>query len=134
MNKKIVLLTKRTEMAKILVIDDELDICLMLTRHLKSLNFDSEYARTVHDASIQMNKHTYDLMFIDLNLLEGSGYDIIKLVKKQHLKTKIIVISAHDSEGNQARDKGADLFIAKPFSTKIVNEALKSINILPIPS
>ncbi|GCC49856.1 response regulator [Chryseotalea sanaruensis] len=121
-------------MAKILVIDDELDICLMLTRHLQSLNFDSEYARTVHDASLQMDKHVYDLMFIDLNLLEGSGYDILNLVKKQNLKTKIIVISAHDSEGNRARDKGADMFIAKPFSTKIVNEALKFININSIPT
>jgi DNA-binding response OmpR family regulator len=116
-------------MAKILVIDDELDICLMLTRHLQSLKFDSQYARTVHDASLKMDEHVYDLMFIDLNLLEGSGYDILNLVKKQNLKTKIIVISAHDSEGNRARDKGADMFIAKPFSTKIVNEALKFINI-----
>lgn len=116
-------------MPKILVIDDEMDICLMLTRYLRSLNFESEYASTVYEASQQMNRHVYDLMFIDLNLLEGSGYDIINLVKKLNLKTKIIVISAHDSEGNRALDNGADMFIAKPFSTKIIDEALKSINL-----
>lgn len=116
-------------MLKILVIDDEVDICLMLTRYLRGLNFDTEYAGNVQEATFQMSKYVYDLMFIDLNLLEGSGYDIINLVKKQDLKTKIIVISAHDSEGNRALEKGADMFIAKPFSTKIIKEALKSINI-----
>jgi DNA-binding response OmpR family regulator len=118
-------------MAKILIVDDELDICLILTKHFKNLLFETHYATTVKQARLNIQLHTYYLMFIDLNLLEGSGYDIIKYVHEVQVKTKIIVISAHDSEATRAIENGADLFIAKPFTIQIINEALKTVNILP---
>lgn len=118
-------------MNRILIIDDELDICLMLSRYLKALTFEVEYANTLEQAFLKIKYHHYTLMLIDLNLVEGSGYDIINYVRSNGLNTQIIVISAHDSEEIKSLEMGADLFIAKPFTLQRINYSLKMLNILP---
>lgn len=119
------------KMSRILIVDDEIDICLMLSKHLQKLNFKTDYVTTVKQTIQHIDAQVYELLFVDLNLLEGSGYDIIDYAKKLNLDARIIVISAHDSEAFRAIEKGADIFIAKPFTTGIINEALKKLDILP---
>lgn len=119
------------EMGRILIVDDEIDICLMLSQHLKALNFEADYVTTVKQAIQNIETYPYDLLFLDLNLLEGSGYDVMEYAKRMNLPSKIIVISAHDSEASKVIEKGADIFIAKPFTTRTIREALKTLHILP---
>lgn len=118
-------------MTRILIIDDELDICLMLARYLKALNFEAEYANTLDHAFLKIKLHHYELILLDLNLVEGSGYDVIQYVRSNALDTQIIVITAHDSEENKSLEMGADLFIVKPFTLQRINYSLKTLNILP---
>lgn len=118
-------------MGRILIIDDELDICIMLAKYLRTLDFEADYVATLKQTIEYIKEHDYVLLFVDLNLLEGSGYDVIDYVKKLNLSSKIIVISAHDSEAFRTLQKGADIFISKPFTIKTVHEALKKLNILP---
>ncbi len=114
-----------------LVIDDELDICLMVTKHLQNLQFKTNYALTVKDARQKVSLAECELMFIDLNLPDGSGFDVIHYVNELKLNSKIIVISAYDSESNKALRMGASHFMTKPFTTKKINDALKALNFLP---
>jgi DNA-binding NtrC family response regulator len=118
-------------MGRALVIDDELDICLMMSRHLQNLKFETQYSLTVKDACLKVDITPYELMFIDLNLTDGSGFDVINYVHKLNLTSKMIVISAYDSEENKAIEMGASLFISKPFTIKTINEALRKLNFLP---
>lgn len=118
-------------MGRVLVVDDELDICLMVNRYLQNLQFETHYALTVKEARLEVSASNYELMFIDLNLTDGSGYEVIKYVHDLNLSSKIIVISAHDNEANNAIKMGASLFIPKPFTLKMINEALKTLNFLP---
>jgi len=118
-------------MGRALVIDDELDICLMMNRHLQNLLFEPQYALTVREARLKICATPFELMFIDLNLTDGSGFDLIKYVHELNLTSKIIVISAHDSEANKALELGASLFISKPFTIKTINEALKKLKFFP---
>jgi len=118
-------------MGRALVIDDEVDICLMMNRHLQNLQFETQYALTVKDARQKVDLSHFELMFIDLNLTDGSGFEVIKYVHELNLTSKIIVISAHDSEAAKALEMGASLFISKPFTIKTINEALKKLNFLP---
>lgn len=115
-----------------LVIDDELDICLMVTKHLQSLHFETQYAITVKDACLKLRNSEFELMFIDLTLPDGSGYDIIKYVNMLKRKPKIIVISAQDNQVDEALSRGVSLFISKPFTIKKVNQALTSLNFLAL--
>lgn len=118
-------------MNKILIIDDELDICLLLSKYLKSLDFETEYATNLIQARLNINLFLYNVIFIDLNLLEGSGYEIINYARENKLNTKIIVISAHDSEISKSMESGAHFFLVKPFSLKMIDNALKALNVLP---
>ena len=115
-----------------LVIDDELDICLMVTKHLQNLHFKTQYAITVKEACVKIRNSNFGLILLDLTLPDGSGFDIIRYVKELKLTPKIIVISAHDNQAEKALAMGADLFINKPFTIKTVNEALYSLNLLPV--
>ncbi len=117
-------------MGKAIVIDDELDICLMMNRHLQNLHFDSQYALTIKDARSKIDHFAFELMFIDLNLTDGSGFDILRYARELNLTAKMIVISAHDSEAGKALQLGASLFISKPFTIKTINEALKKLNFI----
>lgn len=114
------------------MIDDELDICLMVTKHLQNLQFDTHYTLTIKEARQEVSISSYELMLIDLSLTDGSGFDILDYMNELNLKPKIIVISAYDSEASKALEMGASLFITKPFTIKTINEALKTLNFLSI--
>ena len=118
-------------MSKALVVDDEIEICMMVAKHLQNLGFETQYALTVKEARLKLLSSPYEVMFMDLNLTDGSGFDLIYYKSQLNLKTKIIVISAYDSEASKAVDAGANLFLAKPFAIKRINEALDTLNLLP---
>ncbi|HEU5291208.1 MAG TPA: response regulator [Cyclobacteriaceae bacterium] len=118
-------------MSKALIIDDELDICLMVAKHLQNLNFETHYALTVKEARLKLLNTKYDVLFLDLNLTDGSGFDVIQYINRMNLNAKIIVISAYDSEANKALQAGANFFLPKPFAIKRINESLRALNVLP---
>jgi DNA-binding response OmpR family regulator len=118
-------------MSRALIIDDEIDICLMISRHLQHLKFETQYALTVKEARLKLLSSTYDIVFLDLNLTDGSGFDVIHYKNKLNLDAKIVVISAYDSESNKALQAGASLFLAKPFALRSINESLKALDFLP---
>ncbi len=114
------------EEQSILIIDDEIDICFLLTTILKK-----KYSTVDSIHSIQDLKNTdirkYNLVFIDNNLSDGSGFDEIKWILDMNTDIKIIAISAFDTinEKKSALEKGAHIFIGKPFSQSLI---LKVIN------
>jgi DNA-binding response OmpR family regulator len=117
-------------MNRILVVDDELEICLLVTRYLKKMGFDASYAVSISDAMAKISRVSFDLLFIDLNLADGSGYDLINTLHESNISSKIIIISAYDSERQKALQKGAALFMAKPFTKKAISESLEKLNFL----
>ena len=117
-------------MNKILVVDDEIEICLLVTRYLKKMGFDASYALSISDAVSKVSRISYDLIFVDLNLADGSGYDLINSLQAANVSAKIIIISAYDSERQKAMQKGAALFMAKPFTKKSISESLEKLNFL----
>ena len=69
------------------------------------------------------------VLFLDINLPDGSGLESISKIKSLSLNTKIIMISAYDGlkERNIANEKGADFFIGKPFNKEIVWSAMNEV-------
>jgi len=112
-----------------LVVDDEIEICTMVTRHLQKLGFQAQYAVSVSDACERLANESYNIVFVDLNLNEGSGFDVIRYKNENNLTAKIVVISAYDSEASRAINEGADVFLPKPFAFKRINEILDTLNL-----
>lgn len=115
-------------MNKVLVVDDEIDICVLLSRHLQKYGAQADYALNVSDAISMAEEFEYNLYIIDLNLAGGSGYELIAKLKKIKHDKKIIMISAHDGEATNAIDHGADYFVAKPLSIGSIKKALEYVH------
>lgn len=110
----------------ILIIDDEVDICFLLSGILKKRSFDVSFANSLEEGLSKLALVKPSLLFLDINLPDGSGLETIEKVKKDRPDVKIIMISAFDSlkERLVANEKGADLFIGKPFNKDTVLAAV----------
>lgn len=117
-------------MSKVLVVDDEVEICLLVTQYLRKLGYETSFSLSIAEAMVKISTAAYDLLFIDLNLTDGSGYDLMKILQESKSSSKVIIISAYDSERQKALQKGAALFLAKPFTIKSIDESLQKLNFL----
>ncbi len=117
-------------MDKALVVDDEIDICILLVGQLRNLGFQASYCNSVKAASSELASNSYDLLFVDLNLTDGSGYELIHSLRAFDKTAKIIVISAYEGERQKALEVGVSLYIPKPFTKKTIREALQKLNFL----
>lgn len=119
-------------MVRVLVVDDEPDICQMLCTHLYKLNYEAKCAESVREAIEKLEANVFDLLFIDIDLTDGSGFDVISYLNAKKADMKIIVISAYHQEVNKAMELGAHYFIPKPFSMKSIDTALRTLNLLAL--
>jgi two-component system, OmpR family, response regulator len=118
-----------TETIKVLIVDDELDICYLLSGMLKQRNFVTGFVNNIADAVIALQTDTPGLLFLDNHLPDGFGLDFIPFVKKNYPEIRIIMITAHDgaAERKQAHEGGVDLFLAKPLNRKLINDAIDKL-------
>ncbi|HEY6902153.1 MAG TPA: response regulator [Puia sp.] len=118
-----------TETNKVLIVDDELDICYLLSGMLKQRGFRTSFVNSLSDAVTALESEPPSILFLDNHLPDGFGLDFIPFVKKNYPSTKIIMITAHDGavERKQAYDGGVDLFVAKPLNRKLINDAIDKV-------
>jgi len=114
---------------KVLIVDDEVDICNLLSWILKQKNLSASYVNTLSDAETALKKDAPSILFLDNYLPDGFGVEFIQYVKENYPATKIIMITAHDSfsEKQKALSKGADFFISKPFTKALINETIDTL-------
>ena len=113
--------------ARILVVDDEIEIMRALQRSLTAHGFEVFTANTGEDALIAIGNHRPDLMLLDLGLPGISGLEVCKRVREQS-SLPIIVLSVKDAERDKVRalDLGADDYVPKPFG---MDEVLARIRV-----
>lgn len=118
-----------TAINKVLIVDDELDICYLLSGMLKQRNLQASFVNSLSDAEVALHNDAPAILFLDNHLPDGFGLDFIPSVKKNYPDTKIIMITAHDgaTERNKAYEGGVDLFVAKPLSRKMINDAIDTL-------
>ncbi len=104
---------------KIAIVEDDLDMLELLEMVLKFSGF---YVRTFSGFNRAMKsiKEPYDLWLLDVMLKDGSGYDLMTLIKKYNAEKPIIFVSALSSEIDRVKglELGSDDYITKPFSRK----------------
>ncbi len=118
------------EKKRILILDDEKEICFLLSALLSQMGFLTDYAYTLKEGVHKFEEEKFDLVFLDLNLPDGLGYTLVPKIREYSEDVKIVMISAHDAllKKIQSEKKGVDYFIDKPFNKEKINSALKFIN------
>lgn len=113
-----------------LIIDDELDICFLLKSILKKRDLDVNYVNRLEDAKVALEVNKPPIIFLDNHLPDGLGVDFISYVKKNYPSTKIVMITAHDTQEdrNKAVQNGVDMFLGKPFTKDSITSALEMLS------
>ena len=115
---------------KILVVDDELDICEVLKYNLETEGFDVSTAYSAEEA-LELSLQDYSLILVDVMMSEMSGFQMVRRLKSNPSTAHIpiIFITALDGEDNLVKglNIGADDYIAKPLSMKEVKARVRAV-------
>ncbi len=122
---------KNTITHNALIIEDEKDICYLLSNILRQKDIMTDCVFTLKDAELTLREHYPDLIFLDNHLPDGIGIDFIGQIKKKCPSSCVIIVTAHDTfvDREKAMHEGADYFIGKPFSKDMINGVLEKINL-----
>ncbi|MEQ9443292.1 MAG: response regulator [Cyclobacteriaceae bacterium] len=115
----------------ILILDDEREICFLLTALLTQMGYETECAHNLDDGIYKLsNSAPFDLVFLDLNLPDGLGYHIVPNIKEQNREAKVVMISAHDSMLKKIKSETdeVDEFLTKPFSRENITHILQELD------
>ena len=114
-----------------LVIDDEPDICELLTLTLERMDVRTESATDVASAKSLLGKHQFDICLTDMRLPDGDGLELVEWMQTHAPGIPVAVITAHGNVETavQALKLGAFDFVSKPLDLgnlrKIVENALR---------
>lgn len=113
----------------VLIIDDEPDICYMLSSILKKKALHSTSVHSIKEAGTYMTVTTPSIVFLDNNLPDGKGIDFLCGIKRAHPHVKVVMITAYDthSDKTDALSKGADEFIGKPFTKQNIYDSIERL-------
>ena len=112
---------------KILVVDDEGQMGLVLDMILNESEFQFDYVNNLLSADEYLKKQQPSLVVLDNKLPDGYGIDFIVYMKKKYPSIKIIMISGFGLARDAALANGADDFFEKPFALDEFNAAINSL-------
>ena len=103
---------------KILVVEDEANICSFIETLLETNGYQALVANTCTMGLTLFASHNPDLIILDLGLPDRDGIELIRTVRQKSM-TPVMVLSARTTEQDkiEALDLGANDYITKPFST-----------------
>jgi DNA-binding response OmpR family regulator len=114
-----------------LVVDDELDICLMLKVVLENNGFIVDYYYNPVVAVDEFKSNSYDLIILDIQMPDINGFQLYREIKKRDIKAKICFLTASESLFDIAyKFTPVYTFIRKPVENKelirIINDVLNN--------
>lgn len=102
---------------KILIIDDDMDLCRLLRNHLEQEGYD---VCTCHDGVMglhELQSAEYQLVVLDIMLPMLNGYEVLEKIREKSF-IPVLMLTAKDSEGDKVSGlrMGADDYLTKPFA------------------
>lgn len=113
---------------QILVIEDDEILNAGLCYNIQKIDMVPFSAYNIEDAKKNLKEKSFNLILLDINLPDGNGFNFAKEVVSQY-DTPFIFLTAHNLEEEMIKglQLGADDYIAKPFSIKVVMEKIQTV-------
>jgi DNA-binding response OmpR family regulator len=123
-------------MARILIVEDDTPLAMMVVSLLTRAGCDTLVARTGEKGMELAFKQKFDLITLDVDLPDMNGFEICRELKQRHLSchTPIVFVSgrASDEDRKRAHELGAVDFIEKPFGVEIVSRLVSHVKKAPV--
>jgi two-component system response regulator (stage 0 sporulation protein F) len=119
---------------RLLVVDDEIEICDFLKLLFEERGFDVETAYVGVEALAKIESFKPDVILLDIKIPGMDGLEVLKRVKAKHPQIKVLMVTAIETSEkiNEALRLGADNYITKPLSLEYleneVREKLEGLN------
>lgn len=121
-------------MNKALIVDDNRQMAESLAQMLEFYNIHAEIAFGSRAGMTSLQELTPSIVFLDINMPGVSGFDVLGFMKREPRLSKVPVIfvtSDDQPESSQrAIEAGADAYIIKPVNLDVLEESLKSLNLI----
>ena len=114
---------------RLLIVEDEKELAASIVSFIGKEGFYCVPVERIEDAKTLLHVNEYDFALVDIMLPDGSGIDLIKIIKEKQPRCGIIVISAKGSLDDKilGLEIGADDYITKPFHLAELNARIKSV-------
>jgi two-component system, OmpR family, manganese sensing response regulator len=116
-------------MAKILVVEDDLETCELLAQTLERENHSVEKCMTGADGDFMLSTYEYDLVVLDWDLPVKSGLDICKSFRSRGGRTPILMLTGKNEivDKETGLDTGADDYLTKPYAVRELLARVRSL-------
>lgn len=107
-------------MSKILVVDDEKHIRLLLSELLKKYKYEVRTVADGTEAIVLLEQEPFDLIVTDLHMAKKGGIDVLKQVKEKHALSEVLILTGNGtiSSAVEAMRLGAFEYLTKPIDLK----------------
>ena len=114
-------------MQRILIVEDDIIICGGVKIFLESKGYKADCAYSLAEAEAALSG-SYNLIILDINLPDGNGLDLCNIIHKER-QIPVIFLSADDTDEDMVKGfmAGCDDYIAKPFSTELLNQRIMAV-------
>lgn len=121
-------MTKRDDIFRILIVDDNADLRVILEEYLRDDETEVEGASNGRQALAKHGQGPYDLIITDLNMPEVTGMEMIKTIRAENDVTEFIIITGYASLDSavEAVKMGAFDYIVKPFRMEELKVVVKN--------
>lgn len=102
---------------KLLIVEDEKALSDSISSYLEQECFICDQTESYAGALEKIEQHDYDCILLDINLQDGNGLELLKVLKSNHKGDGVLIISARNSleEKVSGLKLGADDYLPKPF-------------------
>ena len=116
-------------MSRVLIVDDEPDILLLLRVALEARGHETALAADGDSAVRRVSKESFDVMLLDLMMPVLDGWGVLDALQDMAGRPRVIVVSARTTRPDIARavDLGADDYVVKPFSLPDLVERVSEV-------
>jgi DNA-binding response OmpR family regulator len=117
-----------TKTKKVLIVEDEGDMCLLLNIILNDTDLELDHVQSLLAADEYLQKELPSIIILDNKLPDGFGVDFITYLKQKYPSIKIIMISGFDAAAKDvALENGADIYLEKPFTRDQIFKSIEAL-------
>jgi len=121
--------TSKNQNARILLVEDDPNLSMVIKDYLEMLDFNTTLCKDGEEGLAEFTNGNYDLVILDIMMPKKDGFTVAEDIRKFDDHTPIIFLTAKSLKEDRIRgfQAGCDDYIAKPFSTEELSMRIKAI-------